>query len=483
MKCLLNQLIPKILANWFKVDYHQHIMEKLACTILDFKDDRDGSILKEAFPHYSLIPDVIKTASMESPKEHEYALVLKNNNETYYKYAMHDPGNTVLSIIYLVKQANKLPLEAVKVASENLINAAGRFKLPIPEELKDLANSFKERGGDIRTREKYWKPLDTLQKVDELDVGRKVTKTASDGKQYIDAAKRIGARTIVGAGIGGLSGALTNTKDELHGAKRGAIAGGLTGALIGAMTDHIPVISPALAGHYSAKLSRNHNKVDVTNKEPTHQVTEKTAKYIIFDKYPIDTYDQVKLANAYFKEYWREFTPEQRHEYCVKLAKRMEDLNLELPSNVERYGSEKFAQDVDRYVNHRKNFVGEEFHPVLDMLLEKQAYVKPTTFAEALEEFDKVAGIDKYWDSKLTDPYKSTFGPTKLASDDWVYTDLGLHIEESDLSNLARRNIKIVKDQFGEEFAFKFMKSPKTTFLSLDKDTKVILARMATTDH
>lgn len=458
-------------------------MEKLASTVLDFKDDIEGKILKEAFPEYSLIPDVIKTASLNPPQEHQYALILLNNNERFCKYAMHDAGNTVLSIIYLVKQANKLPTEAVKIAAQNLIDAAGRFKLPIPEELKDLARSFEERGGDIRTREKYWKPLDTLQKVDDLEVGRKVTKTASLKEYLTQGAKRTAIRAAVGGGLGGLAGVLGNEQDYGRGAKKGAIAGAATGVLAGTLFNGLPTLSPALMGYAASARDNHFNKVNVSRRKAPEEKTEKTAKYTIFNKYPIDTYEQVKLANDYFKEYWREFTPEQRHEYCVKLAKRMEDLNIEPTSDVKRYGSEKFAHDVSRYVSYRKNFVLEDYHPVLDMLLEKQAFVKPLTFAAALEEFDKIAGIDKYWDSKLHDPYKSTFGSEKIASDDWVYTELGLHIEESDLINLARRNIKIVKDQFGEEFAFKFMKSPKSTFNALDSDTKIILARMASKDH
>jgi hypothetical protein len=117
-------------------------MEKIANLIFDIKDDSSGTIFKEVFPEYKSIPNLIKTASTEEPGEHEYALVLINDGEKFCKFAMHDAGNTALSVIYLIKQASQLPKEAVKIASDNLINASGRFSLPIPEELKDLAKGL-----------------------------------------------------------------------------------------------------------------------------------------------------------------------------------------------------------------------------------------------------------------------------------------------------------------------------------------------------
>lgn len=461
-------------------------MEKLATAVIDFNDDSSGDIFRDIFPTVESIPEIIKTASREEPKDHEYAVVMVNDGIKFPKYAMHDAGNTVLSVIYLIKQAELLPNEVVKVAAENLINASGRFKLPIPEELKELASNLSSKGIEVRTRDKSWRPVDTLKQVDDLEAGREV-KTAS----LRAGLKTVGENALRGGAIGAGAGALNsliNDGDIVRGAGRGAIAGSISGTLGGALWGGKPGIGTALFGYRAADKPyerRKRNTVDVTNKEPEPKTVEKKAQYLLLGEYPVDTYDQVKMAQEYFLENWREFEPVQRREYCSKLASRMEDISMQVPQPISQYASESYGADVDRYVSARKDYVAEDLHPVLDSLLNKKAHVNPDTFAEALQEFDKIAGLDRFWDSRLHDPYRSTFGVslTKIANDDWVFTDLGLHIDESDLVRLSRKKISLVRDQFGEDFAERFIKHPKRAFDTLDKDTKVICARLATTDH
>lgn len=405
-------------------------MEKLATAVIDFRDDVGGQVFRDLFPTYESIPEIVKTASMEEPREHEYALVMLNDGYKFKKFAMHDAGNTALSIIYLLRNSDQLPEEAVKVASEELINAAGRYKLPIPEELRELADDLHTKGVEVRTREKSWRRLDSLAKVDKLEVGTVLEKRANIFNGHVGAP---------------------------------------------------PINKPAMDAidHY---LHRN--TVDVSKKEAPSGSTTKEAKYTLLDgEYPVDTYEQVKMAQEYFQEYWREFDPAIRHEYCLKLAERMDELALPVPDTVARYAGQTYAEDVDRHLNHRRDFVNEELHPVIDTLIEKKAHVDPYVFAEALREFDKVAGLERHWESRLADPYRATFGSSKTAGEDWRYSELGIHLFEDDLKNLAHGNIHIVKKQFGGDFAARFMKEPKKAFESLDKDTKVILARMASHDH
>lgn len=816
-------------------------MEKLASKIIDFRDDVDGTLFKEVFPDYNSIPEIIKTASREEPEDHEYALVMINNGQKFRKFAMHDAGNTALSVTYLLKTASQLPEDAVKIASDNLINASGRFRLPIPPELQELAEGMNRQGIEVRTREKFWRPNDSLLRVAELDAGRKVEKTAanlaipamaaggavfgagagaatagegnrlsgalkgglagglvgtgvgygtrhlakavphldpnlvangaltgisaggalagygasklanadeplttteksamlghalagglaggaagygtaekgnklkgmaaggvggaliggaaglagvnplvgaagglaaghgigrsinsSNPKQHAapqhqlelmpqeqmapiqsagpehfaeaydspevqaayaqhgaydhpevdkavynyikkmqnpnynpgaqekvaanqkgwreaaryfasgakNEAKRQAKNTATGAAIGtggGIAGAAANGKDKLDGAYHGAIggaaagsvtanlfrpmhnnslptskfmpvlyglhagahakprtktaytiaglsginaatgaiggaigagpdrrlrgaaAGGLTGGLGSAGLSTLgkgndasfaaSLIGSPIAGYYAGKTQRKGNVIDVSDKEAPTKEQVKEAKYTLLDgEYPVDTFDQIKLAQEYFLENWREFSPQERHEYCTKLAERMDSLKLTVPETVARYGSDTYAGDLDIHVNARKDYVSEELHPVLDNLLEKKAYVKPETFAEALGAFDQYANIDRHWDSKIADPYRSTFGPSseKIAEENWNFTDMGLYINEADLKSLAYKRANIVRKQFGNDFATKFVGSPKRFFEKQNHETKIILARMASNDY
>jgi len=413
-----------MLHNLFYIKEGAILMEKLAQLMLDIKDDPQASLLKEIFPTYEEVPDIIKTASREDPEEHEYALVLINDGYKFKKFAMHDAGNTALSIMYFLNNYEQLPEEAVKVASENLIDAAGRFKLKVPEGLKDIVDSLRSKGIEIRTREKHWQPVDTLQEVSDISAGK---------------LKRNNEKTA-------------SLRRHLDNAVVGSVDG---------------------------------NQVDVSKAEAPKRKIVEDAKHKIMDHYPVDTKDQVKMATEYFNEYWRDFEPAQRREYCVKLAERLEAHLMPVPENIGRYSSDTYSSDLENHVAYRKNFVDQSLHDVLDTLVSQQEHIRPDTFAEALSAFDKTAGIDRYWDSKLYDPYKTTFGPSLLkeAEDHWNYKEMGLYINERDLKNLANERIKSVREQFGEAFADKYRINPKKAFESLDPELKLILARMASKNY
>lgn len=590
-------------------------MEKLSTKIIDMRDDTNGHLLKEIFPSYDSIPEVIKTASRQEPQDHEYALILMNQGQRFRKFAMHDAGNTALSVLYFLKTASELPEVAIKTAAENLINASGRFHLPIPPELKELADNMSSKGVEIRTREKFWQPLDSLKRVGELEVGRKVaSKNHQEVEQFTDEwnsvtdagwttpkmpkkqekiAKNLrspgylfdGKRTVAtdtrmdeeitepgnvnkiasfgaskiaqergllktssnmknkvlgtlagvggGAIAGGIQGGVGQMMNGFNpllgyavaddpmqgwgrgvvggaigGATAGAIGGGLSGAAFGlkgpagqpnwkannALGGYLGNYGGGLGGTIGAvtsKKKKSHRKeasnvVDVSTLEAPEFVEEIEAKYTLLDgEYPVDTFEQVKLAQEYFSENWKEFPPNIRREYCLKLAERMDNLGLSPSSQVERYGSQTYAADIDNHLNQRKNFVGEEYRELLDKMAEKRAFLQPETFAEALGEFDHQLGIDRYWDSRLADPYYATFGPSldKIAEDNWNFTDMGLYINEQDLKTLAYQHIEKVRKQFGHDFAARFVGNPKGVFEKQDKETKIILARMASHDY
>ena len=79
-------------------------MHKLATEVLDFKDD-DGALLRQIFSSYEDIPECIKQANLNPPNNHQFALI----DGEFKKFAMHDQGNTWLSLIYFSVNKDKLP--------------------------------------------------------------------------------------------------------------------------------------------------------------------------------------------------------------------------------------------------------------------------------------------------------------------------------------------------------------------------------------
>lgn len=109
-------------------------MDKLSGLLLDVYDDKNGSIFRELFPDRDRVPALIKSARLLTEEERRglpdnvFALVLHDTDVTLRKFACTDPGNVALSMLYLQKNAHKLPASAQKVAAENLLIAERMYK-------------------------------------------------------------------------------------------------------------------------------------------------------------------------------------------------------------------------------------------------------------------------------------------------------------------------------------------------------------------
>jgi len=119
-------------------------MEKLSGLVLDYFDDPRGEVIKQVFPTFEDVPEVIKEAmpmsSVDLSKlpDDVFALVLHDEDTVLRKYACIDEGNTCLHIEYFVKTAHKLPVEAQKTAAQNLLTACSWYNIDPPRELTQI---------------------------------------------------------------------------------------------------------------------------------------------------------------------------------------------------------------------------------------------------------------------------------------------------------------------------------------------------------
>jgi hypothetical protein len=414
-------------------------MKKLSGVIFDTYDDFDGRVLKSIITSTNDLPDYIKTASrlssdqIERLPDDQFALIVIDRGQKFKKYATVDKGNTLLSVAYLLKQAESLeklsPL-SLKVASRNLIAACELHGIPVFPALRKLA---------------AW-PAEKIQ------LGKHEAATA-------DVEERTNLQGTPGANFMELP-----TFEQKEKIKTAAPEG-------------VTVITKQKSWRESPYMDAStfdFSALDSREEAPAQRT-------LLDGQFPIDGYDQVKTASAYYEENWKEFHPRKRHDYCVKLASRMSELGMEVPEEVQRYGSDTYASDVDAYVSFRRSHVPEEFHPAVDLLLEKRAQVSPGAFAEALAEFDDITGLRWHWDGHIKDPWYSTFGPSleKLAEDDWRYDEAGCRIGEAELNDLAINGMPLLHKAFGSSFASEFRKNPKSVFESLPKPNKLVLARLA----
>ena len=469
-------------------------MSQMTGLVFDPYDDTTGEVLKSIIPDPSGLPAFVKEARRILPEDaggipdDNYALVLLKEGHKMRKFATVDKGNTALSVMYLLKQAHLLPPRAVKVAAHNLIEACGRYGMEPPTQLKLAA-----KAGVSGISGKSQKPFlrNSLTQAEKRDFPmpespKETTLNPQLGK--VDPADQTIKEQTNYAGSAGsnfMELPTFSTKERTSDEDGGGIDREKIAEADQATRD---MFASGVVASTRQQNTRTSPYVDMADWEPGAHLTEKVASVsqtLLNGKYPVDTYGQVKEASAYFEGATRQFRPRDRRTYCVKLATRMAELSIQVPEAIEKYASEGYGADVDAYVDFRRQYASEEFHPSLDLLLEKRAQVTPGTFAEALEEFDKISGIHYYWDSEIPDPYYSTFGPSmmKLADDDWVFDENGARCREMDLKNLATEGYAVMATKFGDDFAKAFVKSPKSTFTSMPLPQKLIIARLASDPH
>ena len=257
------------------------------------------------------------------------------------------------------------------------------------------------------------------------------------------------------------------------------------------MPNQGPGTSTPPASKVIPKTGSVNPRVDVSNAEAPRATQEKTAQHYALpsnQRYPLDSYADVEKAASYFDEWQVRMSPGHRHEYCTNLVKRASVLGIKVGDTIQRYGSSTYApaQQIKIAFDGRRTLLQDEAQiDLLDKLAESYVAVSPDVFAEALSEFDKLAGLDTYYGSDIPDPFYSVFGLTKVA--DSLIGDSGNksfivgndYVNNEQLNLLGRTDMISLQDYFGEEFTKEFRKDPVGIFSSLPAEQKKIVARLA----
>lgn len=237
-------------------------------------------------------------------------------------------------------------------------------------------------------------------------------------------------------------------------------------------------------------------KVDVSGQEPPKKLETKEAQYYALPsqrRYPLDGYDQVKTAAAYFDEWYKHMPPPMRREYCSNLVKRASALSIPVSELAQRYGSDRRApvSQLKIAFDARRSVLKDEEHvAVLDKLASATTMMDGEAMAACLTEFDRMSGLDEFWGGDIPDPYFSCF--EKSAEDRKGLGPLEEDVPPGDsitvgnevlplrkLVEFSKYNQTMVSERYGEDFAKEFSKDPKGIFDSLPRDQKLVMMRMA----
>ena len=199
-------------------------------------------------------------------------------------------------------------------------------------------------------------------------------------------------------------------------------------------------------------------------------------------KYAMPNKEYMDKAVEYFDKFASQFSPEDRHQFASNVVKRSLELNVEVKSeSINKYAGLSYNSNVGNYLTVRRKLL--EDHPqytdALDKLASYQETTDPVTFAKVLHELDKKAGIDKYYDSYLADPYLSTFGKETTKTASYVYNQDGILLTNEDILKVASDKYATLKNYFGHTLADGLKKEGSAAFVALPTDAKDIIARIA----
>lgn len=467
--------------------------------VLDIYDDVGGEVLRSMWPTKDAVPDLVKTAHALSADERSrlpddaFALVLVNGEEKLRKFACIDEGNTTLSVLYFLKHAHKLPDVARARAAENLKVACAWYDLDVPEELEKEAGLVGKAIGAVASapgRAAGWAAKKTVGAAADHalknPVGTAMTamtlpSIVKGTKQSIGQnLQKVRAGEQMAGTRGGLA-AMAGPHELAHLAKHGEATG--TSCMPISVDSTKKTSAPPATVRKTAHMNPI---VDVTGLQPTKTATVvRPSRYALGTTYPLDTYEQVKMAAAYFDENGRRLTPADRHEYCTNLVKRASELDIPLSDIIRTYGSEKYASDetLRAAIESRRQIVDhldKEASVLLEEIYETRHAMPPEDYATVLEAFDKTAGIAHLYDAHVMDPFYSTFGFEKTAEgDDFKDSILNFHVTGADLKRLALtpKNLEAV---FGDDFVEEFRKDPISIYKSMPVEQKKLIIRMAT---
>jgi hypothetical protein len=495
-------------------------------SIVDFYDDPSGTVLKTKLA-FAQLPAYIRQADYQSEEklaalpDDAFALVMVDQGTKIRKFACVDKGNTALSAIYFLENKDKLPEEAQKVAAANLVEYCQAFQIEPPWQLQkeavDKPGLLRRMGkslnahahknpyglavasGALGTAAGLTRGLQKGReagktKEGELDQTQKTAfwnspkDTLSKGDAF---AKELERMEAAGKDMNNLS---WKELSDIKGKAKANLGAGkkksadLTGSAI------MPLQSnPNKEADEDSQLKATDEKraaalyVDITGKSPPPQFEKRAHSRYCLEKlgqgrFPIDSYGEVLDANKWFEENGKSLHPQDRREYCTKLAARAGELHISVTDNIRKYAGKNFAPDDDvrASVCTRMQFWADDApeRDTLSGMLDKYASASPDQFCQELTAFDVKTGLDQYWDDFIVDPVACVFGLEKTA--EWLW-EQGADRLTQDLLDVGvhdSQKIHAIKAKFGPELASELVEKPSEVFDSLPLDSKRIIARI-----
>jgi len=200
----------------------------------------------------------------------------------------------------------------------------------------------------------------------------------------------------------------------------------------------------------------------------------------IRNRYPLHEIDQVKVAAAYLDKNANSFTPEERFEFSCKVASRADEfgqLDSFMNPTIAKYAGVGFGSRFDENIAQRLNLCDEfKIDSSPFMTLHKQAnQLGANNSCAAMIELDKAAGLHRYYDKSIDDPYAATHGGyiTKVAEQSMTLGDT--QVTESQIRSIPKETFIA---SYGPTLWNSIQSDPVSILSSLPKPDQAGIAAM-----
>ena len=218
--------------------------------------------------------------------------------------------------------------------------------------------------------------------------------------------------------------------------------------------------------------------------------------YTLNGKYPLETEDQVKTASEYFSKYLQRFNPMERITAAVNIEKRAATLGVDIEEpwvlNYSRVMKKaaQYSPDFESSIKMRKeacaktkatvNISGKSIAAMdfLDKMASQKNEIPGIAMMKGLQEFDKLANLEQFYDNDILDPVMSVFGSLNNPKFDSVKVAGDLTNYDLMSASMNPEKMEKISRSFGKNMSERFKTGPIKTASDMTSPEQSLLQEL-----
>jgi hypothetical protein len=192
--------------------------------------------------------------------------------------------------------------------------------------------------------------------------------------------------------------------------------------------------------------------------------------------YPLNTEENVKSAIGYFEKKAYRILPEYRYQFAKNICKHAGQYKLEVPTSISVYNNDRGNNTTANICSRLALTKTAEEKKFITKLSKIHKSLDVDTLISYLIDFDKTAGLDKYWDKHIKNPYISVL--EKVAVSDWSDGDLSAEPKPEDIEHYSQQYAATDLPGFlPDDIINSFIKNPLETYSQMPEIQKEIIEK------